>query len=341
MFGSNHIIEGESIQELSQKSWDLIGSHGTEIDTEKGRMKIFNHVSFVLSNPKNINGRFPHWDEDSEDWYLSHFVNLSITPEQTNHKYIFPYTYAWRTRAHDDGWGYAVTLVNVLQALNYGDLPFDREEDILQLIRETYHAVHPDVVLAVMAWLKRENLILFLINNKIPQEILKSTRKDLLAIIIQQLIKTPTSNKAVTPSLSYSNIDTYGILEHTPAFQNYQVIIRFNEQLNPIGFESYRMHRSLEAGPSLQLDFAHDLEWGEFIAEKIGLPHLKSTINTNQLFLVPEAEKHLETITIKEALLLATGGYEPKNYNLEPYISTPKFKNKVTQTLKLFNTTNE
>ncbi|MCA9392045.1 hypothetical protein KC614_02460 [candidate division WWE3 bacterium] len=339
MFGSNFIVKESTIQRIVDNAYSHVRSHGQRVDTSQGPIKALNSVTLILEDPSSADGRYPFWDKESEDWYLNTFVSpTAAPPESHDHDLIFPYTYAWRSRHHDDGWGYVVALTNILQALNYSDLPFERVDDLKQLLRETYHTLHPDVVLAVLSWLKRENMLLFLINSQIPQEILKASRNDVLGTLVKQLVNTPSSRKAITPSFYYNTTDRYGILEHTPAYQNYQIVIDFDQQGSPVGFESFHQHRSLDASGSIQLDFAHDINWAGLISQKLGIPVQKITIHTNQLFIDDgKSDSEEQPSNIKNLLLKATSGYSPKEFDVESYIGTEKYEKKLEYALSMFS----
>lgn len=327
-------IKEDSLGKLVERATNYVHSHGETVTTIYGSQKSISSATLVLENFTNLHNRYLSWDQTSEEWYLNAFVRPTTPPEHAKPAIVFPYTYAWRLRFHDQGWGHVVLLVELLQKLNYGDLPFQTSEDIAQLIRETYQSIHPDVLLSVLAWLKRENLILFLINPQIAKEILKSTRNDLIQTITQQAISAPSTHKAITPSLLYSSIDGSGLIEHAPAFQNYQIVIIFDKNDKPIGFESFHHHRSLDASSSLQLDLAQDIDIGHHIAQKIGIPHTRLTIHTNQLFV--NSDRSLDQTAIKEALLHATNAYEPDHYAINDLLHSDKYRDKIKLALQLF-----
>lgn len=327
-------IKEDSLGRLVERASNHVQNHGETVTTIYGNQKSLSSATLVLENFTNLHNRYLSWDQGSEEWYLNTFVHATTPPEQNKPTIIFPYTYAWRLRYHDQGWGHVVLLVDLLQKLNYGDLPFQNYEDIAQLIRETYHIIHPDIVLSVLAWLKRENLILFLINPQIVNEILKSTRQDLVQTIIHQAMSAPSTHKAITPSLLYSSIDSSDLVDHAPAFQNFQIAILFDKNDKPIGFESFHHHRSLDASSSLQLDLAQDLDLGHFISQKIGIPYARLTIHTNQLFV--NSSSDTTQVSIKDALLKATSAYEPDNFAINDLLHSDKYRSKINLALKQF-----
>ncbi len=341
MFNSQFLIKESSVGEIVDRTFNVVHHEGKKLDTYKGKIKAVNSVNIILEDPEEADDLYTFWDKASVDWYLDTFVRPNKAPEFENPEIVFPYTYAWRSRFYDNGWGHAQLLATLLQRLNYGELPFYRVEDVQQLIRETYKHIHPDLVLAVLAWLKRENMMIFMINIELVKELVKAQRIDVLEILLKQVTNQPTTQKAITPSFLYGTIDVYGLLEHTPAYQDYQIIVNFDKKGNPIGIESFHHHRELNANGSIQLDLLHDLDWGLMLAKKLGVKLQKVTIHANHLFAYLDTPSQNDTkTTIQQQLLEATNAYAPdkiSSEDIEKVINSKKFIKKIRQTIKLFN----
>jgi len=330
------VISGETIQQILKQLWDEVNRHGYEQSTQTQTIKYLPSVTLVLTEPDSPIDRYPYWDQESDEWYLDTFIRDSLgPPEKTGHDIILPYTYSWRSRFHDAGWGHMWGVVRLLQKLNYSELPFERVADIQQLIRESYRYYHPNIVLGVMAWQKRSQLELFLANPLILAQIVKSVRRDILSEIIDHLNYKPSSHKAITPSLLYHNLDTHRITTHTPAYQNYQVQILKDVHGQNTGFQTFHHHRAMDAGGSGQLDFSHDLEWGKEVAEQLGLPLRQITIHTNLAYLITRDRTNTgNPENIADQLTRATGGYFGSKHDIEQTINHPRFIEKAEYVLQ-------
>lgn len=327
------VIEASTVRELLHQAWETVDQHGQEEVRNQERIKRLPSVTLVWTEPDNPLDRYPYWDQASEEWYMDIFVRTKLgSPEKTGNPYILPYTYAWRSRYHDEGWGHVWAISQLLNKLNYAELPFERMEDISQLIRETYRYYHPNIVLGVLAWQKRKALETFIASPQVLANIIKTTRSDVIANILATLRNNPETTQNISPSFIYPQLDNYQITTHTPAYQNYQIIGEFNSQGDIAGLSSVHLHRAMNADGSGQLDFAHDLEWGKLIGNKSGLPLKSITIHVNSLYIVtgktgPEGSTNDDTIASQ--LLTATGGYQVDKFPVDEYITTAEFQKKV------------
>lgn len=334
-------FSGQNPQQIIDRASTHLHSKGQVIQSPHGEIKTLKSSTLVWNHP-NPNDNSPHmyptWNHSSVEWYLDHFVrDTNSPPEQLDHKYIFPFTYAWRMRMHDQGWSHALNVVNLLQKFNYSDLPFERPEDILQLIQETYHYIHPELVLAVLAWLKKENLLLFLVNSQIPQELLNSTRQDLLQNMIDFVAESPYTTQACTPSMLYANIDFLGVTSSAPALQNLHLIVNFTKPNSPPTCEILSFFRELEVTRGAQLELATLLEWGQNIALQTELLLTRITLHTNLLYLRANDKQTNPPISILNHLLQSYGSYSPNQYDINQLIRSPAFLKKVAQTLQIFH----
>lgn len=331
------IIQEDTIEKLVKRIYEEVSKHGENITSFEGKLKVLNGVTLILENPSDISERYPYWDEASEKWYLQNFVSPQVGPPETiNRPIIYPYTYSWRSHYYDQGWGYVFLIATILQQLNYSSLPFSRAEDLNQLISETYRQVHPDVLMAVLAWIGKTNLEQFIAQPDSLSGILSLTRRNVIAEVVAQLQSSTYSNHALTPSMHYIYTDNFGFLNHTPAIQSYQVITDFDSKMNPVGFESFHLQKTMSADGSGQLDFAHDIEWGKIIQEKTGLPLTRITIYVNQLFLDTKGDQ-TPPQNIMQSLLSSIDGYEAANYDIQKRFETNAHRQKLDAILEKLN----
>jgi len=337
------IIRGETIREVLESARDAVYKNGQRIATDRGEMQVLHGATVILENidrhTQTIRDedRYPHWTKADETWYLRTFVRPEFgPPEDSRHEIIFPFTYAWRSRFHDQGWGHVLKLILLLQNLNYSEVPFTRKEDIDQLVRETYRQFHPDLVLAVFNWLGKQNLQEFLIEPEQLKRILNTTRRDLIKQIGVQF--NPSQPHAYFSTI-YVHLDSEEILEKTPVYESIHVAPVFDRQQNPVGFDIYHVHHPFYADTVSQLEFAHDLEWGREIAEATGLPLRQIAVFTPRLYLYPETKNHIHSpsLDIQSYLMTNTSGYEPARLDIEQFLGLKNYGRKVLQVLDKLN----
>lgn len=341
---SNHHISGKTVKEVLEKVSDAVNRHGQSYIGigQRGQLKALRGVTIVLEDPNNEQDRYPYWDRVSDEWYQDHFVREHVhPPEKLNGEIIFPYTYAWRSKYHDQGWGHVFAITQLLTNLNYSELPFTRQQDLNQLVQETYQNYHPDLIFAVLQWLGKKSLELFIAKPFLIEEILSKTRKDILVTCVDQILAAPSTQRAITPSLTYATIDQSGMMTAIPYYQNYQLLVVFNQKGNPIGLESFHLHRTIDVKGGMQLDISHDRDWGMYASEKTGLQLLRMTIYCSDAHLYLDekgAEKNLSRKTnIQQWLMSVTDAYLPDEFNLKKWMQTPQFKTKAQRLLEQFN----
>jgi hypothetical protein len=331
------IIAGDSLGRIIRDAFDHVNNHGQDVMRASGKYKICRGMTLVWNDPQEKKDRYPYWDEDSEHWYLENFVDEHTgPPEAENQEIILPFTYSWRSNYYDHGWGYVFHVAKLLRQLNYSEIPFTRAEDINELIKETYRAVHPDILMAVIAWIGKQTLEDFITQPDLATAILSFNRQNAVQNIVNKFSHSVLTNHAITPSMFYPATDYFSIFTHIPSFQSYQVLAVIDAKNSPIGFETFHVQRSMSAEGNGQLDFCHAAAWAKFIAENTGLPHIRTSIFINELYIKTEKQKVTPT-NIKDLVIQATDGYEAAYLDINKRLESAEHVRKVDVILNLLN----
>ncbi len=336
MFGnSKTTLFASTVSELLQKSLNLVTKSGhTSSFTDSASINI--HGVTLMLNITDETGdlsRYPYWDKSEEMWYLKNFVLSKNPPESpTAPEYIFPYTYGWRSQHYDEGWGHVVQVVNLLRNLGYTEINFLNNLDLIQLIKDTYTSIHPAVLLSVLAWQQRQVLQTFIAYPEFAHTILSHHRKNILKHVAEHLIENPGSSFAMTPSLTYGSFDHIHLTSHAPSYQTFQALVTHDIEYSGNVLETIHHQKSMYADGSGQLDLAHDLLWGKYIANQLGIPHKKITIFVNELMYDGSVEEN--DLSVEKALLTSVNGYKPNDFDIEKLLTSETFSKKLEITLK-------
>lgn len=349
------VFQGDNTTEVLKKLWDTINNSGTTYKGQRGLTKSIKGVTLVINNPLDESKNYPYWSKKEDDWYQNNFVRkeTNLAPEEEVSSYstpgveyvgtlspkaIFTYKYAWRSRYYDSGYGHVKAVVEILKRSTIHNLRLTKQK-LTSLLLTTYQLIHPEIMLAVLAW-KGPNLINFYLKN--PQVLdleLKSNRVDTLLSIIDELKHSPNSRRAIIPSFIYPKIDQSGPAGGVPVYQTYQLFINFDLKGNPKGLTSFHLHRSFDANGGLQLDINHDKNWGQIASKQLRLPLEKIVIYGNDVGIYLDSDSsHITSKTnIKDWLFAVTDAYDPKTEDIEKRISSEHIQKKIEYTLKKFN----
>ena len=332
------IFEGKTPADVLKDVQEAIQTHGTSVQTQRGIAKSIRGATFIINDISNEKKNYPYWDKPSDDWYQDNFVrkDTTLAPEiiRTGQD-IYPYKYAWRSRYYDSGFGYVAAVITVLKRLKIHDLRFKNQSEILKLLQQTYTMIHPEIVLAVLAWKGLKLLNFYLENPKILDLELKSQRRDTLESVIDEIKQSPSSRRAIMPSFTYEHIDHSGAAGGVPVYQNYQLYVNFDKKGNPVGITSYHLHRAIDSFGGAQLDINHDKEWGLYASKKLKLPLKKIVIYVNDVWASFDKDmQHLSNKTdIRSWLFSVTDAYDPKIEDIDKRLSSPLYKKKIIYTL--------
>lgn len=333
MSNTGFIFKGSTISDVLKKVWQSIKKHGTSHQSQSGLVNSIRGVTLVINNPLDEKNNYPYWNKLEDDWYQDNFVKKETNspPEVLiKNSDIYQYKYVWRSRYYDLGYGHIKGVVNALKQFSISNFQFSIKKQLIDLLKKSYQFIHPEIVLAVLAWKGKKLINYYLKNPSILDQELKSNRTDILLSIISELKQNPSSRRAITPSLLYSAIDQQGSSGGIPVYQNYQLYINFSKSGKPESLTSFHLHRAFDAYGGLQLDINHDKDWGKIASKKLGLPLKQMVIYGNDVWASEDHKKE----DIKSWLLAATNSYDPKVEDIEKRLSSESFKKKIEYTLK-------
>lgn len=275
--------------------------------------------------------RYPYWSQKEDEWYQNIFVRKETTkpPEQDQGTILFPYTYAHRARYNDGGLGYLTTFAQTIKPEE--GIQTTSKTRLIQYLKETIKHTHIENILAILsskriARFLNEQIFIneFQTDHEMLHNLLKSRRVDLLEQIITELQQDPNSSRAITASFIYPDTDfALGKAGGIPPYQNYQLFIEGGKLI------SIHQHRSLDINGGVQLDFNHDIDWGQYASQKLGIPLGRIIIIANNLHAY-EGDQHLsEKTTIKNWLLKVTYGYDTSQIKPEEILK--KYEKQIEQ----------
>ncbi len=339
---SGFIFEGKTPKDVLKDVQEAIQTHGTTIQTQRGIAKSIRGATFIINDISDEKKNYPYWDKTSDDWYQDNFVRKETTlaPEVVKPgQDIYPYKYAWRSRYYDGGTGYIVGVITVFKKLKITKLQIKTEAQLINLLKQSYQLIHPEIVLAVLSWKGIKLLNFYLENPKILELELQSQRRDTLESVIEEVKQSPSSRRAIMPSFIYEHIDHSGAAGGVPVYQNYQLYVNFDKKGNPESITSYHLHRAIDAFGGAQLDINHDKEWGLYASKKLNLPLEKIVIYVNDVWASFDKDmKHLSNKTdIRSWLFSVTDAYDPKIEDIDKRLSSPLYKKKIEYTLQNLN----
>lgn len=306
------VIRGATLKELLAQAHDHVIKNGVKRESSRGTTFSVSALTLVWQNPSNSEENHWSWTAAETDFYQRVFVEAvpGNQPERLADKgdYLFPYIYAARSRFWDGGWGYLSALIKAIQQTN-GEVSkiLETKDTFLQHITEAGELVHIQVIMAVWDWLGRKGVSRLLEDPSLVESFLKQSRVDQLERVITEIGDNPLSRRAVTVSFVYPDLDQrLHPLLGIPPYQFFQLLPgEAGEPLN-----SFHVHRSLDAGQGVQLDFLHDFHWLAKAAREVNRPMGTITITAGDFHVYLPSDKAPAVDTVENWLMGVTDGYQ-------------------------------
>jgi thymidylate synthase len=147
----------------------------------------------------------------------------------------------------------------------------------------------------------------FLENPFQVDSFLARSRVDQLKRIIHEINENPASRRAVTVSFVYPELDQrMNPLLGIPPYQFFQLLP--GEAHEPL--HSFHVHRSLDAGQGVLLDFMHDYAWLTEAAAYVKRPIGSITVTAGDFHVYLPSEKAPAVDRIEQWLMDVTDGYQ-------------------------------
>src|SRR4051812_8361836 len=112
------LFEGDSTTDVLAEVWETVQRHGKEYKSQRGSVKSIKGTCLVINDPLKESKNYPFWKKANNDWYQQNFVKKETTnpPEFIKKgQDIYSYTYSWRSRYFDQGWGYIIAVLELLK----------------------------------------------------------------------------------------------------------------------------------------------------------------------------------------------------------------------------------
>lgn len=304
-------LKGATLKELLAQAHDHVINHGVKRESSRGTTFSVSALTLVWEKPSNSEENHWSWTPAETDFYQRVFVeaNPGNQPERLaeNGDFLFPYTYAARSRFWDGGWGTILAVINAIQQTG-GDVSkiLESNKTFLQHIAEVGEIVHIQVIMAVWNWLGRKGVSRMLEDPSLVESFLRRSRVDQLERVITEIGDNPASRRAVTVSFVYPDLDQrLRPLLGIPPYQFFQLLP--GEAGEPL--HSFHVHRSLDAGQGVQLDFLHDYHWLAKAAGEVNRPMGTITITAGDFHVYLPSEKAPAVDKIENWLMGVTDGY--------------------------------
>lgn len=312
MSDSAPIFRGATLKGLLAEAHDYVVSHGVKRESSRGSTYAVKALTLVWENPSNSDENYWSWSRESADFYQQLFVEgrSENRPERLAVKgdFLFPYTYAARSRFWDGGWGYIQAVLRATQKLGIDPSAIIRSKDSFnQYLMAAGELVHLQAILAVWDWLGSQQLSAFIDNPFMVDSFLTRSRIDQLKRIINEIKENSASRRAVTVSFVYPELDQrMKPLLGIPPYQFFQLLP--GEAQEPL--HSFHVHRSLDAGQGVLLDFMHDYAWLAEAAASTNRPLGTITITAGDFHVYLPSEAAPAVDRIEKWLMDVTDGYQ-------------------------------
>ncbi len=308
-------IRGAHLKEILAEAHDYVLKIGTLRQTSRGRTYSGGTITLVWDQPAESEENIWSWSQAEADFYQQIFVDgcPENAPEHLAEKgqWLFPYTYAARSRFWDGGWGYVLAVIAATRAYEqaYGQpvSAITQTESVFQqYLAVVGEQVHLQPLLAVWDWLGRGQLADLIQQPEGALAFLRRSRMDQLARIIADIQQNPGSRRAVTASFVYPEIDQrLAPVQSIPPYQFFQLLPGAADR--PL--HSFHVHRSLDAGQGVQLDFMHDYHWLKTASEGVGRPMGTITVTAADFHVYLPAQEAPSITDIAAWLCGVTDGY--------------------------------
>lgn len=306
------ILKAKRLDTLLEKVKYFLLKNGVKSTSQRGTTYSLNKILLVWEEPfhSTDKSRYSFRSKEEDTWYQKIFVEKSKNnlPEKIAKKgeLIFPYKYAQRSRFYDTGWGYG--LATILASKEIGikpDAAFRDIESFSSWLIEMGEYVHVQTVLEVLSMWGRRGFTYWSKNPDLLNQTIKGLRIDVLDRITKEIISSPETRRAITPSNMYPGDYLLDPMMGVPPYQNFQLLPGDRRDK----LSSLHWHRSLDASGGAQLDFNHDFSWLKYASLKSKRKMGSIAILAGNLHLyVPE-----ETNNIKDWLKRVTDGYQSGN----------------------------
>jgi hypothetical protein len=312
MLENTPVFKGENLRDLLTEAHDFVVKHGVQRESSRGRTYSIGALTLVWQNPSNAEINHWSWSRAEANFYQQIFVEgkPENRPERLGDSgdYLFPYTYAARSRFWDGGWGSVMAVLKATQKIGLLDSEILASEDTFkEYLLETGEFVHLQVLLSVWEWIGRSRMQVWLQYPATIEDYLRRSRIDQLQRIITEIGQNPASRRAVTTSFVYPDLDQrLQPLQGIPPYQFFQLLP--GEKEEPL--HSFHVHRSLDAGQGVQLDFLHDYYWLAEAAKKVNRPVGTITITAGDFHVYLPSEKAPAVDKIEKWLMDVTDGYQ-------------------------------
>lgn len=342
------VFENSSLANLLSEAYNHTIENGIRHDTSRGSTYSAGTIVLVwdVDESRSTNTEGLSWSKSEYERYLECFVRKTPInrpqhlPLSDKTEYIFPYKYAERSRYWDNGWGYALKVINATNKLGLQVESFCSSlHDFQSYVTCIGEQVHIQTVLSVLSWLGKDMMSFFIDNQTVLESIVERSECDQLDRIIKEIEGNPASRRAITSSFLYPTIDqqlypTMGV----PPYQNFQLLPR-NSDKQPLS--SLHYHRSLDAGDGVQLDFMHDLSWLHTACYRLSCPVGKISIVAGDFHVyVSSLEQREVSINtgIMDWLMKVTDGYKAGSGYAKELMQSSVYQENST---RIFNNLNQ
>lgn len=306
------IFKGENLKILLAEAHDYVLKHGVLRESSRGSTYSVSALTLVWEKPSNAEENHWSWSVEAADFYQQVFVEgkPKNKPERlaSAGEFLFPYTYAARSRFWDGGWGSVLGVIRATQATGFDASELMKSEESFKgYLSAAGELIHLQVVLEVWEWIGRNRMQVWLQNPATVEDFVTRSRVDQLQRIISEINANPGSRRAVTASFVYPDLDQRMLpLQGIPPYQLFQLLP--GEAHEPL--HSFHVHRSLDAGQGVQLDFLHDYYWLAEAANSVSRPLGTVTITAGDFHVYLPSEKAPAVDKVEKWLMAVTDGYQ-------------------------------
>lgn len=311
MTPSNPVFHGTSLKNLLAEARDFVVKNGAQQPSSRGRTFTIGSITLVWEQPAITPDCYFSWNESASNFYQSTFVD--DLPENLPERLakpgdlLFPYRYAARSRFWDGGWG---SVLAVVRATFEMDVDCNRlstnKESFEEYLKLAGERVHLQTLLAVWDWIGVSGMLNYLKKYWSLETFIKRARVDQLTRIIHEIAANPASRRAVTASFVYPDLDQrLSPIQGIPPYQFFQLLP--GEPEEPLG--SFHVHRSLDAGQGVQLDFLHDYHWLAQACREVNRPMGSITVTAGDYHVYQPSETAPSVVNVSDWLLAVTDGY--------------------------------
>jgi hypothetical protein len=306
------VFKGDNLKTLLAEAHDYVLKHGALRESSRGSTYSIGALTLVWQKPSNAEENHWSWSSKEADFYQQVFVEGK--PENKPERlasagdYLFPYTYAARSRFWDGGWGSVLGVIRASQTIGMITPEILKNEDSFkEYLAAAGELIHIQIVLEVWEWIGRNRMQVWLQYPATVEDFVKRSRVDQLQRIITEIQENPGSRRAVTASFVYPDIDQrMQPLQGIPPYQFFQLLPGEKDE----ALHSFHVHRSLDAGQGVQLDFLHDYYWLTEASKRMNRPLGTITITAGDFHVYLPSDKAPAVDKVEKWLMAVTDGYQ-------------------------------